>query len=271
MLKIMSHNVWGMFGAGIVKRVDNRRELMWDIYSTYTPDIIGTQEFSEAIRDSGLVKDLNILYEELDVSECVAEYGMLNHFTPIFYRRNTLEAIDCGFVLYDRKYNNYDSKGVTWGIFRHSLSGLIFSVANTHFWYRNGEEHDQARVENAKAVLELAKKLPKPFFLMGDLNCKIDSGAYKELIQNGLSDAQLTAPETNLGKAHHPYPDYDYDKQIFFGAPLPVGDYTKSIDHILVDFNHTAGVKRFMILTEQKALDTSDHCPIIMEYDTGDT
>lgn len=270
MLKIMSHNVWGMFGASIVKRVDNRSKLMWEIYSTYHPDIIGTQEFSEEIRNSGLLEDLHTCYEELDVVKDIKAYEMANHFTPVFYRKDVLAVLDSGFVLYDRQFNNRDSKGVTWGVFRHLPSGSIFSIANTHFWYRNGEEHDLARVENAKEVLKLANRLPKPFFLMGDLNCKMESAAYAELLSNGLCDVQLTAPETDLGKAHHPYPEYDYEKQMFFGAPTPVGDYTKSIDHMLVDTEHAKDLKKFMIMTEQNALDTSDHCPIMLEYDMGE-
>lgn len=266
-IKIMSHNVWGMFGANPVKRVDNRRDLMRDIYLEQLPDVLGTQEFSLDIRESGLLSDLlENGYCELDVSADVNAYGMLNLFTPVFYRKDRCEVLDCGFFLYPRKFNNHDSKGVTWGVFRHQKSRLVFSVANTHFWYKGGEEHDLVRKENAELILEIVKKLPKPRILMGDLNCKADSPAYKTLLDSGLYDVQIVAPETTLGKAHHPYPEYDFEKQFFYGAPAPVGDYTNSYDHMFVDSEHCGSVKRFVILTDQNALDTSDHCPIFLEY-----
>lgn len=266
-IKIMSHNVWGMFGANPVKRVDNRRDLMREIYLEQLPNVLGTQEFSLDIRKSGLANDLlENGYCELDVSENVKAYEMSNLFTPVFYQKNTCEILDRGFFLFPREFNNHDSKGVTWGVFRHIPTDFVFSVANTHFWYKGGEEHDSVREENAKMVLEIVKKLPQPWFVMGDLNCKTDSMAYKTLSESGLCDVQLSAPETTLGKAHHSYPEYDFEKQIFCGAPAPIGDYTNSYDHMFVNSEHCGFVRRFEILTDQKALDTSDHCPIFLEY-----
>ena len=266
-LKIMSHNVWGMFGANPVKRVDNRRDLMREIYLEQLPDVLGTQEFSIAMRESGLANDLlENGYCELNVSHDVEAYGMSNLFTPIFYRKDSCDVLNCGFFLFPRNFNNHDSKGVAWGIFRHKYTGAVFSVANTHFWYKGGEEHDLVRRDNAIMLLDVMKPLPKPWFIMGDLNCKTDSPAYKTLSGSGLSDAQLAAPDTILGKAHHPYPEYDFEKQIFYGAPVPMGDYTESYDHIFVDSEHCSSVNRFVVLTDQNALDTSDHCPIFLEY-----
>ena len=262
----MSHNVWGMYAPDVVKRVDNRSSLMWEIYSKYLPDVIGTQEFSEDIRNSGLIEHMKDMYTELDVSEDIQNYGMKNLYTPVFYNKNTCEILEKGFILFDREYNNHDSKGVTWGVIRHIPTGNIFSVANTHYWWKGGEEHDVARVKNSEVILSLAQKLPTPFFAMGDLNCTTASAAYAKLTNNGLCDVQLSAPKTTHGNTHHPYPLHDSEKNIFYGAPLPRGDYKLAIDHMFVDCEHKNKLKRFEIIKDQIALDTSDHCPVFLDY-----
>lgn len=268
-IRIMSHNVWGMFAPDVVKRVDNRSSLMWEIYSEYLPDVIGTQEFSKDIRNSGLVESMSEVYAELDVSADIERYGMTNLFTPVFYNKNTCAVLEKGFILFDREYNNHDSKGVVWAVMRHLPTESVFSIANTHYWWKSGEEHDAARVKNSDVILEMMERLPKPFFAMGDLNCIPASAAYARLADNGLSDVQLSAVKTTHGNTHHPYPLHNGEKNIFYGAPLPKGDYNLAIDHMFVDCTHRDGLERFEIITKQKALDTSDHCPIFLDYYFG--
>lgn len=265
-IRLMSHNVWGMYAPDVVGGVGNRNALMRDVYMEYLPDVIGTQEFSPDIRNHALPEMIAPAYLELDVSEDVHAYGMKNLFTPVFYRPDTLEVVDKGFVLYDRAFNNQDSKGVTWAIFRHIASGTVFSYCNTHYWWRSGAEHDVARVGNSKVILSLLEKLPKPFFVMGDLNCRIDSEAYRTLLDGGLCDAQAVAPDTMDSNTHHAYPTLDAERNVFYGAPKPNGGYDRSIDHILVDSAHASSVQVFRILTTDNACNTSDHCPVFVDW-----
>ncbi len=264
-IRLMSHNVWGMYAPDVVKEVANRNELMCKVYMEYLPDVIGTQEFSEDIRCHGLPGMVASEYTELDVSSDVAKYGMKNLYTPIFYRRVTCQPVKAGFVLYDRAYNNHDSKGVTWAVFRSLPTGAVFTVCNTHYWWKSGKEHDLARVENSKEILQLAAKLPAPFFVMGDMNCKISSAAYMYLLENGLCDVQAVAPQTMDCNTHHAYPQYDNEKKIFYGSPEPAGSYADSIDHIMIDKEHAGSVKKFFVITSDDACNTSDHCPIFTD------
>lgn len=268
-IRLMSHNVWGMFAPDVVKEVANRAGLMRDIYLQYLPDVLGTQEFSDAIRHAGLPEMIAPEYAELDVSQSVAMYGMKTLFTPVYYRPETVTPVDAGFVLYDRAYNNDDSKGVTWGVFR-TRTGEIFTLLNTHYWWKPGEEHDRARVENSRVILSLVEKLPKPLFVMGDLNCRISSDAYRTLLKGGLADAQACAAETVDSNTHHAYPDFDPVQHLFYGAPKPTGGYAASIDHILTDRAHAGGVRRFAVLTEDAACNTSDHCPVLVDWEGSD-
>ena len=266
-IRLMSHNVWGMYAPDVVKKVANRNELMSRVYMEYMPDVIGTQEFSEDIRVHGLTDMIASEYTELDLSVDVEGYQMKNLFTPVFYRPSTCRPMDSGFVLFDRAYNNHDSKGVAWVVFRHLESGELFTVANTHYWWKSGEEHDAARVENSREILRLAARLPHPFFVMGDMNCLISSAAYAELISGGLCDVQIVADQTMDSNTHHAYPDFDYENGVFYGAPKPCGGYAAAIDHILVDAEHSEGVRRFLVVTSDDACNTSDHCPIVVEYE----
>jgi len=264
-IKLMSHNVWGMFAPDVVKEVANRNELMREVYMQELPDVIGMQEFSADIRQHGLPEMLSGQYRELDVSADVESYGMKNLFTPIFYRPETCEPLKSGFVLYDRAFNNQDSKGAAWAVFRHLPSETCFTLCNTHYWWKSGEEHDLARVENSKVILSLMKELPAPFFVMGDLNCKISSDAYKVLLSGGLGDAQEEAPDTVNTSTHHAYPQFDFERHMFYGAPKPAGGYENAIDHILIDREHVSDVRKFRVVISDEACNTSDHCPVFVE------
>ncbi len=266
-IRLMSHNVWGMYAPDVVKKVANRATLMRNVYFEYLPDAIGMQEYSEDIVANRLPELIGGEYTEVTYEKEMSEYGMRVLYTPIFYRSATLELIDRGFVLYDRAYNNHDSKGAAYAVFRHKDSGEVFTLCNTHYWWKSGEEHDRARVENSKEILKLKKRLPSPFFIMGDLNCRISSDAYKALLGGGLADAQAVARITVDSNTHHPYPAYDEVKNEFYGAPKPTGGYGNSIDHILVDASNADGIRKFEVVVSDDACNTSDHCPVYVDFE----
>jgi len=266
-IKIMSHNVWGMYAADVVKKVANRNVVMSKIYHEQLPDVIGTQEFARNVYASGLYEMMSDEYVQIDVSAETAELGVEHCYTPMFYRASTVELVKSGFVLYDRAFNNHDSKTIVWGVFKHKESGEIFTVCNTHYWWKVGPEHDVARVGNSKEVLKLKEVLPAPFFIMGDLNCRIDSEAFKTLLEGGLVDVQTAAKDTCDLCTHHAYPGYDEAKDEFFPAEYPGRPYAASIDHILVNAECADKVETFKVMVDPEALTTSDHCPIFVEYD----
>lgn len=265
-IRIISHNVWGMYAKDVVKKVSNRNALMKKVYYENMPDAIGTQEFSADIRAHNLPEMLSADYTELDIAADVNAAGVANLFTPVFYLYKKYDVINKGFFLYDRAFNNSDSKSIAYATFRNRKTGEVFSVCNTHFWWKGGPEHDAARVVNAQDILKIAAGLPQPVFVMGDLNCLSTSAAYKTLSAGGLSDTRFAASETTEHNTHHPYPAYDEAKDEFSAAPYP-GVNAKNIDYIFVDSAHAGKVKKFAVLNSADALSTSDHCPIIAEYE----
>ena len=266
-LKIMSHNVWGMYAPNVVKKVANRNDVMQRIYHKELPDVIGTQEFSADIRNHKLPEMIADEYAEVDVWDEVKALEMEYLYTPMFYRPATCELMKKGYVLYDRAFNNHDSKGICWAVFKHIESGRIFTVCNTHYWWMGGPEHDAARVGNSKEVLKLKAELPAPFFIMGDLNCKISSEACATLIEGGLADVQKVAKDTCDLCSHHAYPGYDEEKGEFFPAEYPGRDYSFAIDHIFVDSENADNVLTFKVMIDDDALTTSDHCPVYAEFE----
>ena len=267
MVRVMSHNVWGMYARDVVKKVANRNELMKKVYFKYLPDVIGTQEFSTDIREHNLPGMLSPDYAELDLSRETASLGVANLFTPMFYRAGRLEVMEKGFHLYDRAFNNSDSKGVAYASFIDRSSGRVFSVCNTHFWWKPGPEHDAARVVNAKDILNIASRLPGPVIIMGDLNCTSSSDAYATLVAGGMSDVRHVAPETTDRHTHHPYPVYDEASGLFSAAPYESLERKISIDHIFIDNNHAGCVRKFEVLADDDSLTTSDHCPIFVDFE----
>ena len=265
-MRIMCHNGWGMYANYPIQKVANRSELMAEIYLSYLPDVIGMQEFSPDIRQSGLPERLSGTYTELDLQSEMEQYGIENVYTPIFYRHDVYRPVQHGFVLYEKPYNNHNSKGVAYAVFERLNDGARFAVCNTHYWWKKcGPEHDAARVANSEVILSLCQKLPHPTVVMGDLNCRAESDAYQLLLQNGLTDVQGCAAQSKDSNTCHKYPSYDEENGIFYGALQPEGGYQRAIDHMLISSDNREDVRVFDVLTSQKACDTSDHCPIYMD------
>lgn len=266
-MRIMCHNVWGMYAGYPIQKVANRSELMAEIYLSYLPDVIGMQEFSPDIRQSGLPELIGGTYTELDLRAEMNAYEIENVYTPIFYRPEVCRPVRQGLVLYDKPYNNRNSKGVAYAVFEQLTDGARFSVCNTHYWWKKcGPEHDAARESNSGVILSLCRDLPHPTVVMGDLNCRAESEAYQLLLRNGLADVQACAAQSMDSNTCHKYPSFQEETGVFYGAPRPEGGYQRAIDHMLISGDNSGDVSRFEVITSQNACDTSDHCPIYMDF-----
>ncbi len=266
-IRIMSHNIWGMFNREN-HSIANRNLLISEIYSEYRPHIIGMQECSPASRAEKV--DISALlsptYTELDIADMAEHENVSNVYFPIFYMPDILTVIDSGLHVFDREYNNSDSKGAAWVVFERKSDKKKVAVINTHYWWKSGEEHNIARVKNSLDILGLQAKIKEkydiPIIVMGDLNCRVESEAYKTLIKGGFRNAQTIAPETVNFSTHHAYPEYNKEKNIYENGVMPAPDYSRAIDHLLISDSHSDRVLLFDIITAQNALNSSDHCPI---------
>ncbi len=258
-LRIMSHNIW----CGLVS---GRDLMLRDIYFKYDPDIIGLQEMTKNLWDSDLIPMLSERYELLRPETD----GKLDN-TPLLYRKDRFEVKDSGWHLYTG-LNNKDSKSLAWALLRDLTTDRMLGVVSTHFWWKKGAESDLARVDDVRQMMAYVNymrvKYDVPVVIMGDLNCKIDSGAYNAIIAGGALDMRMVARDYSSRKnTHHPYAEFDEERGVYHDGPMPKGCHLNAIDHMFVFDQSKVNVSVFEVVTDQNALDASDHCPIFADLD----
>ena len=59
-----------------------------------------------------------------------------------------------------------------------------------------------------------------------------------------------------------PYAVYNPESGEYENGPMPKGSHLNAIDHMFVYGHEQLDVRVFNVVTEQEALDVSDHCPI---------
>ncbi len=250
-----------------------------------------------------------------------------NNFTPIFYDPEKVTLVEADFVPYGERdeegyhlldmtrpeppypyyyymHNDYFSKSLTWAVFEEKGTGKRFGFISTHFYYKVTPDGNEARIVNAKVLIEQVEKMLSkypdlPVFLGGDLNCNVSSDPYKVLVDAGMMDVQTLAEKTDARRTFHGYPTYnpkfaegvkytEIDAKVadntednnakreniidgyigMWTAWKPVvGDYDTGIDHIFVNSPDKFDLKLFQIVADKIALLSSDHCPLIVDFD----
>ena len=105
-----------------------------------------------------------------------------------------------------------------------------------------------------------------PVVAMGDLNMRIGAPGYIEMTSTGAMDMRLAAVEyASRSNTHHPYAVYNPESGEYENGPMPKGSHLNAIDHMFVYGHEQLDVRVFNVVTEQEALDVSDHCPIYVD------
>ncbi len=263
-VRVMTYNIWGMAASDYP--IANRPELVSNVIHAYLPDVVGMQECSPDMRNAGLSQKLSDEYAEVNVASDAEKQGVINLYTPIFYRKSTVKLKAAGFRLFDKAYNNKDSKGVTYAVFQ-TLDGNRFNVFNTHYWHGSGNDGENARVANAEAILEIIRQsnLTGPIMIMGDMNGYTISPPFLKLKEGGFVPANECVEHGITLSTHHDYPVYDSAAQTYTGAPKPVKEFAKALDHIAISSAHSKAVEKFDVVTTDDALNSSDHCPVYID------
>lgn len=256
-IRIMSHNIW-------CGEVHDRDLHLAEIYFRHQPDVLGLQEMTQNLYDSRLLGLLSEKYELLKPDT----KGLLDN-TPLLIKKGVFNVVDCGWHLYDG-LNNHQSKSLAWAVLEKKDDGMRLGVISTHYWWKNGPESDLARVYDAKQMTAYAHYMRVeygvPVVAMGDLNMRIGAPGYLELISHGAMDMRIAASEyASLSNTHHPYAVYNPENNSYENGPAPKGCHLNAIDHMFVYGRDQLDVKVFNVVTEQEALDVSDHCPIYVD------
>lgn len=265
-MKIYDQNIWGNFSAE--NCVGNRNLLIKEMINNYRPDICCFQECNPKTSRSGDTPIAEIL--KPDFVEVYPEVAYKN-FTPVFYNRNTTELIESGYKPFEG-FNDGASKSITWGVFKDKTTDKIYCVASAHFWYmardKGDEEQRKANADEAVKILsELHEKYDIPVFLTGDLNSSPivtnqGMGGYDRLIELGMTDAREIAQNTDYSHTcSNIYPILN--DGIYIKGAYP--DFT--LDYMLVFGKDKINAKNYMIDNSDIARASSDHSPLIFEFE----
>jgi len=264
-IQIYDQNIWGNMGAK--QAIANRNSLIRDLISACDPDVCCFQECSPRTSRVGATAIQDLLADRYVEVETPA--GAQN-YTPLFFLRDKYRLLDRGWHLYTGgpERNDCSSKSITWAVLEDMTTGAAFGVCSTHFWWKSDTALDnQQRIQNAVELCEIitamAGKHDVPVLAAGDLNCGTGSAQgsepYHFLLERGLLDTRAVAAVTTDAFTHHEYPLLN-DMGIYEKGGRPV----RTLDHVLATAHPRMRITRFHVETSQRALDSSDHCPLIV-------
>lgn len=194
-LRILDQNIWQFDNAGNAASWESvgenctnavRVKNFVQLVKAYDPDIWTMQEYSDKMKTlmEPMLKDMNLL-----------PVTQSTNYTPIYYNSATLKL---DYQTY-AQYGNYTSpsgdkispgvsKSYTLAVFTHRATNKQFMLVSTHLWWQsesakkgsNSCREAEVRALDAK-IEEIRKTYDVPVFLVGDMNCKLESAAMQIL------------------------------------------------------------------------------------------
>lgn len=232
-------------------------------YSDKTKDCQWHERLDPILAAKGYT-DVNPVIAPLPKSAADAGNPEGVNYTPILYKADVLDLIDCGHKFYGSVAMNPDSflsssKSFTWALFERKTTKKRFVAFSTHLTYHgDAETGNRLRTEDACDVIAKMEELEAlypgiPMLLMGDCNCTVGSDPYKAL-EKKLVNAKTEAPKIindNLNTIHNIGASPAYNNVI--------------IDHVMVT------PKRFDITQYQtyanlNVINMSDHLPVGIDF-----
>ena len=240
-----------------------RGEMLGELYAAYDPDILGFQEFTA--KADGIVHHLDG-YTKVAVANNSSRI-----FVSLFYKADKFDVLDSGFHKYTDGEND-DSKSVCWAVFKDKQSGDVFAVASTHFSWK--AEAGEARKTDARQLVEIIAKIEAehncPILFGGDFNCNPSSEPYGIITSSGAVDVQGVAEQTTVSNTAHTVGTFNQELGIYNLPIAPDKNYGNSIDHIFLDGKtDNISLKKFLICTDEYALLSTDHTPLILDFNIG--
>ncbi len=283
-VRAMTYNVLG---------VGDRSDLISAAVLAYAPDFTGMQEYFAGdvvemnLRRAGYkiacakinaaapysIRTNNVKYERIGSGCC----------TPIFYRAAEWDLIEENAHMFhwQNRCPHTGTKSLSMCVFaRKSEPEKKVLVMNFHAAlvmpdYRNhylrfpeGEhcrpdlEQKQGkiwRLENNKEILRLIAEMREKYkglavVLMGDMNGKIDEESIQLFVKNEALLHMLAAPAAHCD-----------DGPTFHNVGKPIYPHDVPIDHIFVT-HETAELTACLVARDQISLDSSDHCPTMVDF-----
>lgn len=264
--RVMFFNVLGNCDTSLYPTAQ-RNQTAAEALIAMSPDAFGLQECSPNSRGAdSIVRTLTAAgYAEAPVT---ANNSNGVNYTPLFYKKDKFNIIECGYHLYDDGQND-KSKSITWAVLEDKSNGKRFAVCSTHYSYKS--EASAARMKDSQQLIALNEQIKQkyncPVISGGDLNCKTPTSEYKALISGGFSDMQKLAAVTEDSNTTHTYPEYDTDAGLYLKIYRPAKTYVDAIDHAMLYNGENVKVNLFDVLTLEYTLISADHCPLLVDFD----
>ncbi len=186
--------------------------------------------------------------------------------TPLYYNRETVEALLVHYKSFPGEFNNGNSKSYCSALFRHKATGEEFIVVSTHLWWMGESSKPGSNAARASQALMIANEVEDlliehdcPVFVAGDMNCALSSDAMKVFTDRGYRDCGQSATQyRDSFRGHHTCSENDG----WAWTPQQNEDCATAIDHIF-EFNcgTRATVYTHRIVTTAFTLSLTDHCP----------
>ena len=265
-MKIYNQNIWGNFSDK--ECIGNRNELIKELISDINPDFCCFQECNPSTSKKG-DNSICVLLEK-EYSEVLPQYSSKN-FTPIFYKKEKFRYL-CGDYVVFSGLNDWNSKSFTWAVFEELSTGDKIAVISTHFWWKyTGEEDNLQRRDNAKEIMGIVKYISAtfniPILICGDLNsghkAKQGPDTYNTMLNYGLKDVRTLLDDYyDADTCSSIYPKHT-DTGYYYDGVMP--DFT--IDYIFIYKDEKIKALNFEVINTQVARDSSDHSPLIFDFE----
>lgn len=253
-LRVMSFNIRYPEPSDGAHAWENRRPLVADVISGYSPDVAALQE---PVLEQLLYLDQRLPgYARFGVSRYGDEY---EKFTAVYYRRDTIEVTGASAFWFSEtpdvagsaSWGIHKPYAVNWARMFHRTSGLGFVLFNTHFPYK--PEQQTARIRSAELLRTRATDAGESVLLAGDFN-SLPGGEVHSILTSGFRDAWIEAVERT-------------------GPEGTVHGFTGEAAGRRVDWILARGplqVKSLRTITcQREGLFPSDHFPILAELIPG--
>ena len=266
--RVLFNNIYGNCDTSLYP-APTRNQMLAELHTEYSPDFLCLQECSSNSRGASSYITTMVRNGYLEVVVTVNNKDGVN-YTPLLYRADKFTLVDSGYHLYSDGAND-KSKSITWGVFDDKATGARFAVMSTHFYWTSDDLGQSARLKDADQIDTLAGQIAQkygcPVIAGGDLNCNVSSTPIRNMLGSGFSDIQKIAEKTENSNTHHSYATFDEARKFYAMISYPSGDYSKAIDHAFVWNSARFSAKLFAVLTDEYALLSTDHCPILVDFD----
>lgn len=265
-IRVIFNNVWS--GNESSAPAILRAKQLADVYKDYDPDVIGLQEYSGAVKTelANRIKDMG--YVEIPYTE--SNKSGIEPNTPVFYNPNTLKLVASGFWRFGDQSGDV-SKSIGWAVFEEKASGKKFIIGSTHFYWTSDTLGHTSRIINANELCELmsslSTKYDAPVIIGGDYNCNVSSEPLTILKNNSFIEALEVAKKAEKGGTHHGYPNFDTQNGYATTYYPASGTYLTAIDHIYLFNEQKLDVHLYDVIEDYFALSSSDHCPLLTDFD----